>query len=133
TRDIMPLLGGKRQHRAFHPDAKKIALEQMLREAGVNVHFGAALWTAATVDGRVVHADLSAPAGPVRLHARAWIDGTGDADVAAAAGAQFNLGRSGDGQMHAYSQSSGLAEVGTSKTPDASEPEEFAQLRIVNF
>src|SRR5690606_34193817 len=110
TREIMPLFGQTRQIASFHPDAKKLVLEQMMRDAGVRVHFGASLWNAQSIDGRVVHADLSTPTGPARLRARAWIDGTGDADLAATAGARFILGRTGDGQMHAYSQSAGRAE-----------------------
>lgn len=107
VREIMPLftppeMWGKR----FHPDAKKVVLEEMLSEAGVELVAGALLGSVTVRDGRVMDALIATPRGPVQVRAKSWIDGTGDGDLAALAGAKFRLGRAGDGNLHAYTQSS---------------------------
>ncbi len=111
VRDIMPLFGSAGQVGGFHPEAKKIALDVMLAEEGVEAVFDAMLVSLETNDGIVSSALFSTPGGPLRVQAAGWVDATGDGDLAAKAGAQFRLGRSGDGLLHAYSQSSGRAVV----------------------
>lgn len=106
-REIMPLFGSSAQVQGFHPDGKKCILETMLRESGARLLFGATLLDVARDGDRVTHAFLATPRGPVRLEAQAWIDGTGDGDLAARAGAGVRFGRDGDGLVHAYSQSGG--------------------------
>ncbi len=91
----------------WHSDAKKIALDELLQDAGVQTLYGTLLVEVQVRGRRVVEALLAGPTGPVRLRAAAWIDGTGDGDLAAAAGAGFRFGRPGDGRLHAYTQSSG--------------------------
>lgn len=110
TRRIMPLFGPTAQVRGFHPDAKKIVADAMLREAGVTVVTGF-LTGVGVQDGSVREGCVSTPQGMIAIDAPAWIDATGDGDLAAMAGAEFQLGRHADGQLHAYSQSSGRAGV----------------------
>jgi hypothetical protein len=123
VREVMNLFGSAGQVRGFHPDAKKLVLDQMLLEAGVELTYEAAGFGVERTNGRVTHAHLATPGGAVRLSAEAWIDATGDGDLAAQAGASFRLGRSQDGMLHAYSQSSGRAVV----------KEGLAQMSIVNY
>ncbi|RRJ98087.1 FAD-dependent oxidoreductase [Opitutaceae bacterium TAV4] len=111
VRDIMPLFGSAGQVGGFHPEAKKIALDEMLAEAGVYVVYDAMLVSVETKNAVVESALFSTPSGPLRIRARGWVDATGDGDLAAMAGATFRLGREGDGLLHAYSQSSGRVSV----------------------
>ncbi|AHF89043.1 hypothetical protein OPIT5_00905 [Opitutaceae bacterium TAV5] len=111
VRDIMPLFGSAGQVGGFHPEAKKIVLDDMLAEAGVEVVYNAMLVSVETKEGGVGSALFSTPAGPLRVRANGWVDATGDGDLAAKAGASCRLGRAGDGVLHAYSQSSGRATV----------------------
>ena len=111
VRALMPLFGTPAQIGGFHPDAKKLVLDEMLAEAGVTVVSDANFHAVRVVSGRVEELALAAPSGPVRVRAAAWIDATGDGDLAAGAGAAHRLGRLGDGLLHAYGQSSGRASL----------------------
>ncbi len=114
-REVMPLFASSGQIQGFHPDAKKCVLETMLRESGAELLFGATLLDVERDGSRVKSALLSTPNGPLRLTASAWIDSTGDGDLAARAGAPSRFGRDGDGLLHAYSQSSGKASLKNDK------------------
>ena len=122
-REVMALFASTGQIQGFHPDAKKCVLEIMLRESGVNLMFGATLLDVQRDGQRVTHALLATPHGPIRLAAQAWIDSTGDGDLAARAGAGVRFGRDGDGLLHAYSQSSGRANLKNDK----------AFMQVINF
>ncbi|MHB8996585.1 MAG: FAD-dependent oxidoreductase [Armatimonadota bacterium] len=100
-------LGGRERVQGFHPEARKIALEQLLLEAGVDVRYG---WTAAGVvrEGDRIKAVLLASPGQLQLVEPAIaIDATGDGDVLAQADAPMAYGRAIDGLSHQYSQSGG--------------------------
>jgi hypothetical protein len=122
-REVLPLFGGKGQIFGFHPDAKKCVLETLLNEAGAQLLFGATLLEVERNAGRVRSALLATPEGPLRVSASAWIDGTGDGDLATRAGAAARIGRDGDGLLHAYSQSSGRAGI----------KDEKSFLQVVNY
>jgi len=107
----------------FHPLAKAIVLEEMIATAGVDLRFGWMLFDAGRDGGRVTSAWVATPDGPVRVAGRAWIDGTGDGDLCVRAGADWHMGRAGDGLTHAYSQSAGRL------TDDDGVP----RMRIVNY
>ncbi len=101
---------------SFHPDVKKYVLEQSLREAGVKVHLGAMLAAVEKEGDTIAVALVADDHGLQRVRAKAYIDGTGDGDLCALAGAQFTHGRSGDGLPHAYSQSGGMLRVKEDQT-----------------
>lgn len=108
VRELMPLFASREtQPRGFHPDAKRVVLDELLAGAGVRTMTGAMLATVERRGGRVQGAIVATPGGPVRIRARAWIDATGDGDLCALAGARFRLGRCGDGRLHAHTQSCG--------------------------
>lgn len=119
----MPAFGTTKQIRGFHPDAKKVALEELCAEVGVSVLAEATLVAVERSGDRVRRALVATPAGPVRVEASAWIDGTGDGDLCAAAGAASTFGRDGDGLPHAWTQSSGRCR----------DHEGVAQMQMVNF
>lgn len=115
TRELMnryrrgPLADGP-----FNPWAKMIALDRMLRDRGVSLVSDAFVFDVKCSDGREherqrVDAVLVASAeGVLRMAASSFVDGTGDGDVCALAGASFTMGRDYDGLQHAYTQSSGV-------------------------
>jgi len=89
--------------RGFHPEAKKYVLQEMALEAGVKIYFRTmtvgVLMDETTVRGVVVE-NIS---GRKAIIGKVTIDSTGDADVAAIAGAPFLLGRETDGFTQPYS------------------------------
>lgn len=108
VRRLMPLFGGRDcWPRGFHPDAKRVVLDELLHEAGVEVLFGTMLAGVEKQGGRVTAALVASPGGLLRLTANAWIDSTGDGDLCAFAGAKTSFGRTGDGVPQAYTQSCG--------------------------
>ena len=77
---------------SFDDEYLKIVLDEMAAEAGVQVVFHAALFDAET-DGRRVRAALLAHnGGPIRAEGKVFVDGTGDALLAAQAGAEVRFG-----------------------------------------
>jgi hypothetical protein len=109
TRELMKerFAGGPLGDGPFNPWAKMIALEQMLRGEGIALHTDGLVFGVEADRARVTAALVATPAGVLRVDARAFVDGTGDGDLCALAGADFTYGREHDGLLHAYSQSSG--------------------------
>ncbi len=106
----------------FHPEAKKVALEQLAAEAGVEVVYDTTVTDALTEAvptelpaaagsagpaRRLTAVVVAGPEGNATLRAKAFVDGTGDGDLAAMAGAAFTFGRAADGLPHAYSLPAG--------------------------
>ena len=80
----------------FDPEIFKMVALDMLDEAGVDVllhAFATGVVGAPRPDGVV----FETKSGPIVIMARAIVDGTGDGDVAALAGAPYAVGREGDG------------------------------------
>ncbi len=80
----------------FDPELFKLVALELLDEAGVQFLLHA-FASAVIGDGRVEGAVFETKSGPVVVRARAVIDCTGDGDVAAHAGAPFEVGRADDG------------------------------------
>jgi len=70
----------------------KLVYDEMLVEAGVQFSLLTALVDVAVTDGQVEHVVLSAKSGMFAVKARVYIDCTGDGDLCAWAGADFELG-----------------------------------------
>ena len=121
--EIAPFFGPPDKVSGFHPEAKKVVLEQMAAEAGVEVVYNTTLTGAQTEpvpsalparrEGaaeavRRVRAVVAAgPEGNALYRAKVFVDATGDGDLAAMAGAHFTFGRATDGLPHAYSLAAG--------------------------
>jgi hypothetical protein len=86
-----------------HPEAMKLVLEQMAVERSVNVCYGATAVDVEMDGSRITGVIASTPAGRALFPAKTVIDATGDADVAALAGAPMRVGRDVDGVLHSYS------------------------------
>lgn len=82
----------------FEVEKLKFLLEKMAGEAGVGLLYYT-FFSEAVMDGeRIAGAVVQNKDGRGFIRARRVIDCTGDADVAASAGAPFELGRAGDGR-----------------------------------
>lgn len=81
----------------FEPEAAKLVAEQMCLEAGVTLVFHSFAADAVT-EGDALQGVVSASKSGLRFHpARIVVDCSADADIAAAAGAEFRIGREEDG------------------------------------
>jgi hypothetical protein len=81
----------------FDPEVMKRELDAMLLEAGVEVLYHALGVDAVVEDGTVRGIIVESKAGREALLADVVVDCTGDGDIAARAGARYELGRLGDG------------------------------------
>ena len=80
-------------------EAAKIVLDRMIEDAGVELWVGAAFVDALVEDGKVTGAIFTTQNGLRAIRAKITVDSTGDACVAAAAGAEIELGRESDGGL----------------------------------
>lgn len=80
----------------FDPEIFKMTALEMLDEAGVHFLFHAFASDAITVDNTVKGVVFESKSGPVVIHAHTVVDCTGDGDIAARAGASFEIGREDD-------------------------------------
>jgi hypothetical protein len=81
----------------YELDGMKLALEQMAAAAKVKLLYHTLFADAIVRDGRIVGCAIQNKSGRQVVLARQVIDATGDADVAASAGAPWEKGRPGDG------------------------------------
>lgn len=87
----------------FNTEALKLVAEEMCEEAGVSLLYGMqAMDVQKSADGkRLSGVVFLAKEGPVFVRAKAFVDGTGDGDVAALAGCPMMCGEEGTGEMQA--------------------------------
>ncbi len=76
----------------FEPEYGKLVLEQMLFEAGARVIYDSTLIYTDVVDNKITRAIFFTKGGYMAVKAKIFIDGTGDADLAALAGVPFEVG-----------------------------------------
>ncbi len=81
----------------FDPESFKCLLDDMVREAGVEVLFHGTLCGAQVESGRIQSILLATKAGLWQAEGENFIDATGDGDLMAFAGCDFQLGRESDG------------------------------------
>lgn len=80
-------------------EAVKLMAATMLMEAGVELWFQCPIAGVDVREQRVEAVHVATKQGGARLAGDIFIDATGDGDLAAAAGASFELGRPGDGRV----------------------------------
>ncbi len=83
--------------RIFAPEYLKIALDQMIMEAGVDVLFHTTLVGVKTEGESIRAIEVHTKSGFMTLQAPFFVDATGDGDLFALAGCEFQLGRESDG------------------------------------
>ena len=74
------------------PEIVKFALDNVCERANIDVLLHATLTGATSTDGRIASIEISGHAGTATLNARAFVDASGDADLAARAGAGVRYG-----------------------------------------
>lgn len=105
TREITGILDqrgarqtGNRDRYAYDVEAMKILLEELCIEAGIEIHLHTRL-AGVTMSGQRIDTVLTeSKSGREAWSAGNFIDCTGDGDLAAMAGCQFEIGRPQDGQ-----------------------------------
>ncbi|MBE5784024.1 MAG: FAD-dependent oxidoreductase [Clostridiales bacterium] len=83
----------------IHAESLKIAYEEMLLEAGVELLYMTRMVDVLSDNGMVQAVVLSGKSGVYAAKAKVYIDGTGDGDLAAWAGAPFDKGDETGGLM----------------------------------
>jgi hypothetical protein len=86
-------------HTGLDPLVVKSVIQQMLEEAGVEFLFAAQVTDASVEDGQIRHVTIQKKAGREHIAADLFIDATGDAELAAQAGAPVQHGGPGSGAM----------------------------------
>ena len=81
----------------FDPEALKFTLDDLCREAGVQILYHATFLAPVMEGARVTGVEVFTKAGPQRIRAKVVIDATGDGDVAFRAGVPCELGDAGRG------------------------------------
>lgn len=76
----------------IHPESVKKIADKMLAEAGVKVIYETVVTDCITENGTVKHLKCFAPCGNFAVSGKIFIDCTGDANLAAMAGAPFEYG-----------------------------------------
>ncbi len=89
----------------------KIIFDQMLEEFGVDVLYGSQFHRARVTGSRIESLDVYYRTAHIVARGKVFIDGSGDGDLASAAGAEFAVGRDGDHRMQPATLSYMIAEV----------------------
>ncbi|MBD3293671.1 MAG: FAD-dependent oxidoreductase [Armatimonadia bacterium] len=89
--------GGPRQRTAFDDELLKFVAEDLCAEAGVRLQLHTMLAGVDASDGRVERIATLSKSGLRAVEGDLFIDGTGDGDLAAWAGAEVEIGREEDG------------------------------------
>ena len=109
----------------IHPDKLQDAYLRMLSEAGAELRLHTFTAGPLMEDGRVAGVVCESKSGRRALRAKVVVDATGDGDVAARAGAAFELGRAGD---HAMQPMTLMFKIGGVDTDRAIFPGSFESL-----
>lgn len=80
----------------YSTEAFQFALDDMTGEAGVQVLFHGTLFGVKTSGRKVLAVSVATKAGPMDFEADFFVDATGDGDLMAFAGCEFQLGRETD-------------------------------------
>lgn len=83
----------------IYPDEYKYFLDLQMKKYGVEVLLHAQLVGAETEQKKVTKALLAVKEGLASVEAKCFVDATGDADLVAFAGGEFELGREKDGKV----------------------------------
>jgi len=80
----------------YSPEYFKLVLDDMVEESGIDVLFHATLFKVNTDNRKIVSVSLATKSGEMKFEADFFIDTTGDGDLFAFAGCDFQLGREKD-------------------------------------
>jgi hypothetical protein len=117
-----PVAGSNRGDVPFDSEVLKWVAEQMAVEAGVRLRYHTLAVAAPCEGDRLSAVIVESKSGRAALAAAVVVDATGDADVAALAGAPFDVGRPGDGALQPMSLMFRLGGVDTAALGDITRP-----------
>lgn len=86
----------------FNMETYKLILEDLLKEAGVDVYLESTLVAVEMEEGRIAQILLNTLKGCIALEAKQFIDATGDGHLAMLAGIPYEIGRESDGAVQPY-------------------------------
>ena len=86
----------------FNMETYKLILDELLKEAGVDVYLESTLVSASVDEGKITHILVNTLKGCIALEAKQFIDATGDAQLAALSGVPYSIGRDSDGAIQPY-------------------------------
>jgi hypothetical protein len=118
--DLLGEMGGLRNGGStFCQETAKLATEKLCLDAGVELLYHVQL-DRPILDGEAIDCVLMLGKSGLTAHrADIYIDTTGDADLAARAGCEFELGREADGQCQPMTTCFDLAGVDIERMPDS--------------
>ena len=108
---------GARREREFNAEIAKIAWQHLAEDAGVRVLFHSTPCAVQIVDGRFERADVVCRASKYSVAAKYAIDATGEGDLSALAGAEFNQGDPENGHTLHMSLTATLFDTTSPVTP----------------
>lgn len=89
--------------KGFHPEAKKVVLENMAKEAGASIQFSSTVLAVYREGNSVVGFQLKTPEGILNIASKFVIDCSGEGDFSVLAGATFTYGREYNKEAQPYS------------------------------
>jgi glycine/D-amino acid oxidase-like deaminating enzyme len=141
ARELCKLFGAGRPAGGWHHETKKFAFAERFAANGVHFLGDTVVYDVETSGRRITAIHAATPYGPMRIRAKAFIDGSGDADLCRRAGAACAGGRPGDGAVLTFSQVSGRCLVKNDAIGmgsvnydaghvDPTDPEDFSRGRV---
>jgi hypothetical protein len=86
----------------FDPEVLKVVADRMAIEAGVRLRLHTLAVRPIASSGQIDAVIVESKSGRQAIKAKVFVDATGDGDVAAAAGALYEVGRQGDGALQPF-------------------------------
>ena len=117
--------GEDSSRRQFDPEILKLVLDELAQTAGVRLLLHAFLVDAVAQDGLIQRAVVAGKSGLQAIEADVFVDASGDADLAARAGADFEMGRPDDGLCQPMTLYFRMAGVDEDRLPDYEEINEL--------
>lgn len=105
----------------FEAEAMKWVLDEWIADAGVHLKLHTLLTWVTYENGKINQVELSSKSGKSNVSADIFIDSTGDGDLAALAGATYEIGRPADAACQPMTLCFRMANVDTSKLPSRHE------------
>ena len=106
---------------AFDEELLKQVAQEMVLEAGVRLRLNSFLTGVAAEDGRVTRLGVASKSGLQAIGGKVFLDTTGDADLCAWAGAEFEQGRPEDGLCQPMTLCFRMADVDQARMPSRPE------------
>ncbi len=104
--------------RCFDAEAFKFLADDLCREAGVRLLLNAWVSRPVMAGSRIAAVELATKGGAMQVEAEVFVDCTGDADLAAAAGVPCEVGRTEDGLTQPFTLCFRMADVDVERMPD---------------